>query len=410
MNSLVRPLNPFAPSSIDAVVSILTQIGFSSDRYRSANTDLVHAGDQEACLHFALHGIHEGRDSAIVYSPESFSDNIDALRFLRVERSDVQQGLVSYLVRDFLRRHVAKLCAEKNSGIDSLTSADFDFIFDFNKFDLFPVIVIGDSHSVHYEQTFTHRGRHYFPLRLPCIGGSARGLSNEKSVLNFGQRVGNLLQTVVPVADRYNVPILLKFGQVDIEFVYQMARARRDTVAFDEADFWVFARQSALRYEEFLSKNVAKKYRRNVHICSINAPALSDEAWADGYIKAHFQVEFDASSDLEGRFDDIRKLEIPTQLQRTSQHSRFNNMLLRVATRQGFNFFDDFSTFIDPATRIVGTEFVAHSMGSDCHLDWAPCSARMKMLIRGLLDKTMRRQENIKIPTSTWFLRRIGYQ
>lgn len=374
---------PFFPVGLKPVAELVKSFGFSGSEYKARYPDLQGFTDDDVLAHYLMHGITESRDAGVAYCRENFAEYLAAFKALDI----ADQARHAFLTEHFLGEYLRKVVGFHGTfpEFDALSPTDLETIFALKPHGLFPVLVIGDSHSVQYMQVITKDGQTYFPLRLACIGGTARGLSNPSSNLGFGERIATLISATDSLLKRYHVPIIFKFGQVDIEFVYNMRRAARNETTWDQSDFEEFARQSVERYLRFL-QDIIEPYADIVYVCSVNAPVLSNEAWAEGYLKAHFQLELTGEQDCHAEtFEAIKTLEMPSLKDRTSGHAYFNRLLKRGVTKCGFEFFDDFKPFINRRTGVISTSYIAETRGTDCHIDWRPSSKKMMSIIGSLM-------------------------
>ncbi len=79
-----------------------------------------------------------------------------------------------------------------------------------------------------------------------------------------------------------DVPFLLQFAQIDIEFVYRLRRIRDGKQALDLDDYRGFCDHVADRYMAFLTGLFAPGHRAKVQLVSVFPPVISDGAWKQG--------------------------------------------------------------------------------------------------------------------------------
>lgn len=230
-----------------------------------------------------------------------------------------------------------------------------------------PYAVIGDSHSrLLVRRSRRADGAWLAPLWWLETGASARGLGRADARSGAGERVRSAIDQALGVTD--DGPLLLNFGQVDIEFVHIFKRLDSGTAAFDPADFRAFAEQTIARYLAFLVQAVAPADRGRVHLGSLFPPALSDAAWRTGYVNAHI-------ADLHGPADQhdlarrLAGLEIPDLTARTRLHAAFNARLASVAEAEGFKVPNPFTDFLGEAG-VVDPRLQGPAAGTDHHLDF----------------------------------------
>jgi hypothetical protein len=229
-----------------------------------------------------------------------------------------------------------------------------------------PYVVIGDSHSrLLVRRSRDARDRWLAPLWWLESGASARGLGQAEARSGAGGRVRAAVRQALGLS---GAPILLKFGQVDVEFVQMFKRLEVDRPAFDPAVFRAFADETIGRYVAFLVDAVVPADRARMHVCSLFPPALSDAAWRTGYVNAHL-VDLHGPADREGLAGRLAKLEIPDLAARTAQHAVFNAALAAAARAEGFAVCDDFTALLGPGG-VVDPRWLGPQAGADHHLDF----------------------------------------
>jgi hypothetical protein len=249
-----------------------------------------------------------------------------------------------------------------------------------------PYAVIGDSHS----RLLTRRSRRadgtwLLPLWWLETGASARGLGRSDARSGAGDRARAAIDQALGAAA---MPILLKFGQVDLEFVQPFKRLEAEDRTFDAARFKAFTDETVERYLTFLSRAIAAADRPRVHLCSLFPPTLSDAAWRTGYVNAHI-AELHGPADQESLVQRLANLTIPDLAVRTGLHAEFNATLASAAASEGFAIVDDFTPFLNDAG-VVDPRYVGPAAKADHHLDFhasrAPVVDRLWRLLEGSPD------------------------
>ena len=229
-----------------------------------------------------------------------------------------------------------------------------------------PYAVIGDSHSrLLVRRSRRADGAWLVPLWWLETGASARGLGRSDARSGAGDRVRAAIDQAQGAV---TMPILLKFGQVDLEFVQPFKRLEAGEQAFDPARFKSFADETVARYLAFLSAAIAPGDRHRVHLCSLFPPALSDAAWRTGYVNAHI-AELHGPADQAGLVQRLGNLTIPDLAVRTGLHADFNAALASAATAEGFATADDFTPFLNGAG-VVDPRYLNPAAEADHHLDF----------------------------------------
>ncbi len=229
-----------------------------------------------------------------------------------------------------------------------------------------PYAVIGDSHSrLLVRRARDPNGRWLAPLWWLETGASARGLGRADARSGAGGRVRAAIDQAL---GRIEAPVLLKFGQVDIEFVQVFQRLERRERTFDPAAFQVFVLETMARYVAFVTGAVAPADRARVRLCGLFPPALSDAAWRIGYLNAHITAMHGpaARDDLAER---LAGIEIPDLARRTALHRDANIALAMAAEAEGLGFLDDFTPFLSGAGE-VDPRYLGPAQGADHHLDF----------------------------------------
>lgn len=237
-----------------------------------------------------------------------------------------------------------------------------------------PYAVIGDSHSrLLVRRSRRADGAWLAPLWWLETGASARGLARADARSGAGQRVRAAIDQALSVAT--DGLVLLKFGQVDIEFVQVFKRLEAGASAFDSDSFRAFTEQTIERYLAFLTQAVAPADRARVRLGSLFPPTLSDAAWRTGYVNAHI-VDLHGPADPEDLAQRLASLDIPDLAARTMLHAQVNARLASAAAAEGFAYDDHFTPFLGEAG-LVDRSCLGPAGGGDHHLDFHASRARM---------------------------------
>jgi hypothetical protein len=246
-----------------------------------------------------------------------------------------------------------------------------------------PHAVIGDSHSrLLIRRSRRADGAWLAPLWWLETGASARGLGQADARSGAGRRVRAAINQVLDLPD---VPVLLKFGQVDVEFVQVFKRLEAGQLAFEPGAFQTFVDETVSRYATFLADAVSAADRGRVHVCSLFPPTLSEAAWRTGYVNAHL-AELHGPAEQQGLADRLSRLTLPSLAERTALHTVFNTVLASTVTAQGFAFSNDQTPFLG-ADGVVDPVYVGPAAGADHHLDFhasrAPVVDRLWRVLEG---------------------------
>jgi hypothetical protein len=229
-----------------------------------------------------------------------------------------------------------------------------------------PFFVIGDSHSRLYGHEIVVGDIVMIPLNLLCTGGSAIGLGRPDSKSNYGERLLNWATQAELDDDESSPAIFVKFGQVDVEFVWTFRRIRQGATDFSMSDFDEFAAESVTSYGRFLDDLMKLVPTQRLRICSIFPPTLSDAAWSRGYVNAHIGF-LEGDRDIAALSEAVRELKIPSQPVRTQLHRNYNARLQAMCQQRGLTFVDDFNPLLDGGATIA-PRFVEGHAGDTHHI------------------------------------------
>ena len=161
-------------------------------------------------------------------------------------------------------------------------------------------------------------------------------------------------------------PVILKFGQVDVEFVYAFKRIEGGLTRFEEAHYAAFVDETAERYVAALQRLVPDDMRRRVVIASIFPPALSDKAWLRGYTNAAVTGQH-ADQTVDDLSCAIRSLDIPSLDVRTRMHAQFNARMQIAAAQMKMAYLDCFTPLTGP-DGLLAPRYRSRRDGGDHHL------------------------------------------
>jgi hypothetical protein len=317
----------------------LANCGFDPQAYVAASGDLqANCRDQETAIaHFLRYGIQELRT---------------------VPAGAPGQGLAELLAlavdnRPYMHRLAARLL---NAQLEHRQYRDTDppaelwhALRDIPGLRFFAVA--GDSHSRMYGWAVPVATGVLVPLHTLCPGGSALGLGRGHAKSRYADRVLDNL-AALRAEMKGPLPVFMKFGQVDVEFVSVFRRVRSGQVAFDLPTFDAFVSEVLDSYRLFLERVSAHMPANLLRVFGIFPPTLSDEAWAQGYVNAQIGfLESDAALEEQSRL--IRALEQVSHRGRIELHALFNSRLQAVVQEDGLAFVDDFHPFLDEKRRLA---------------------------------------------------------
>ncbi len=348
-----------APVPANEFIGHLLRTGFSPEGYRDAFPDLavLRFNPTDALAHFFRYGLHERRVAPLNLDRSA----LVALSRLPLRDTGFKAALLASLAGhlfDNVAHPFATPITERWPAIQELTRAG-----------AIPYFVAGDSHSHQFALTGARDPDWLLPIHMLCTGGSASGLANQRSRSGYGSLLRQAVAVIETLPNAQTVPFLLQFGQVDIEFVYHFQRVRDGRRRLDLDDYRAFCDRTLQRYIRFLSGLFDAPRRAHVYLVSVFPPALSDAAWAEGYLNGDI-AHRESVKDLETLAAGIRGLQIADLRQRTDIHAYFNARLADACNRLGFG-------FIDGSTRLLGPDGLADqaflielSGGANHHLNY----------------------------------------
>lgn len=228
-----------------------------------------------------------------------------------------------------------------------------------------PYFITGDSHAGWFVHNAAREDAWLLPVHIPCSAGSARGLANPKSVSGYGTMLKDIASAIQTLPGIEQVPFLLQFGQVDLEFVYNYNRVRENRPRLDLGDYRSFCDDTVARYAGFLAN---LRGRPRMSLISVFPPVLSDDALRGGYVTDDIVWrESDLSShDLSMR---LRTFEMANIAERTAIHAHFNARLRNAANSLGIGFVDAMTPFLG-ANGIVHPDYIIpETNGAEHHMD-----------------------------------------
>ncbi|HUB16852.1 MAG TPA: hypothetical protein VMB34_33265 [Acetobacteraceae bacterium] len=361
---MTAPIDPSAiaaecsPVSPQDFVDALLRTGFSVEAYRDAYADLASLGLNATDLlaHFLRHGLNERRSAPVAVD----SHALTALARLPLRDADLKARLLSSLGTQLVHNAPDRFAPE--------IAARWPVLRTLTNQGARPFVIVGDSHSNQYRLMDARDGAWLLPLHILCTGGSARGLGNPTSHSGYGARLRHAAQCIDALPGTRDLPFLLLFGQVDIEFVYHFQRVRDGKRHLSLDDYRAFCDATLERYLAFLTKLFGPQDRSRVFLVSVFPPALSDAAWREGYVNDDI-ADREAALPLAELAAGIRLLEIADLRRRTDIHAQFNAGLRAACRRLGFRFVDNFTPFLGPDGLVDPRFVVPDTKGAEHHLD-----------------------------------------
>jgi len=342
------PAPPSLPATPEAYAAALLAAGFDAEAYRAHHETLTPLGTEALAEHYHLHGRDADLYARFAASPADAGALAARFGFGHDDERRLRQDLAAALL------HQADLWGRDEAMVDRMLAPGPG---------LKPLLVIGDSHGELYLTEGPLRFADVLPVPSLCTGASARGLGNPNSRGGAGERIRGLLAARGDALA--GMPVLLKFGQVDLEFVHDFQRMRDGRTAYDPGRARAFAAESAERYLAFVRELAALTPARLV-VSAALPPALSDEALRRGYVNAHI-AEMNGELDVPKVEAQLRALEMPDWDERTALAGDYNRRLREGCATAGLAFLDDFTPLLGPDGRVHPDLLVWHG-GTDHHL------------------------------------------
>lgn len=351
----LRDLDPATAGA--AYAQALLDLGFDHARYRAEHRDLADLAPLHAAWHYHVAGRRERRAAHFKGAFRRARARAAELATLdEAERRLIRQDLAAARLRD------ASLGEPDHAVLDDLLEPSPDSR---------PLVVVADSHGAFYLVEDVLRAADLLPAPLLCTGASARGLGNPNSHLRHAEIILRQLRNWN--GRLQDAVVLLKFGQVDLEFVHDFRRIRAGVTRFDLAAAEAFAHECVELYAKLLGQLRAATPARLV-VSSALPPALSDAAVRQGYVNAHI-AEAHGPADAETVAETLRRMEMPDQRVRTGLARTYNAALRETCTRLGLEFLDDFTPLLGP-DGVIDPALVAWHGGTDHHLCFASPASR----------------------------------
>jgi hypothetical protein len=347
------------PVPVAEFLDLLHQTGFSAAAYRDAYGDLAERNwdDLQALSHLFNHGLDERRIAPITLNRRAL---------VSLARLPMHDGAFRAKLLTFLGWHLFDHTVERPDA--AAIRECWPTIQELVHHGARPYFVAGDSHSHQYALTGTRGDAWMLPIHLLCTGGSAGGLGNPASRSGFGHLLRQAVQAIEILPETQQLPFLLQFGQVDLEFVYHYRRVRGGRQQLDLNDYRAFCDTILAQYVRFVTELFAGFDRSRVFILSVFPPALSDAAWHQGYFNVDIANK-EAMASVDQLRAGIRAIEIADLHQRTEIHGYFSNNLRTECRRLGFGYLDSFTPFLG-ADGVVDANFVIpETGGAEHHLD-----------------------------------------
>jgi hypothetical protein len=227
------------------------------------------------------------------------------------------------------------------------------------------IVIAGDSHSKLYIHRLRTEEGWLLPLHHLATAASARGLGRVDSRTGQGEAISGLMSGMRQA--HLDLPVVLVFGQVDIEFVYIFKRlAEKPPAPLDEDALAAFCAETIQSYVDFGAR-LAAESGAGLHLATIFPPALSDAAWRQGYVNANIAGNHTDMSQATIR-GQLGLAEIATLAERTRDHSRFNDSLRTAAANRGVKILD-VATTLPMQAGAVSPKLLGPAAGADHHLD-----------------------------------------
>jgi hypothetical protein len=336
------------------LIQCVKACGFDEHSYLTQNPGLRQAGfdPPTALSHFLTHGFSEHRDPVCGSMP----DGLMALSALAIPDRGYARQLFQCLFFGQLRNpRTAEALWNKVNGevIDCVRDQGG-----------IPYFIIGDSHTNRYARSVWFETKWLAPFPMVCHGGSAIGLASKTSRSQYDKRILQWASDLKRSSAKFDVPVFLKFGGIDAEFLWISRRIEKAVHRFTVDEFDTFARTSVAAYGSFLDRLAGVIDRSLLRVCAVFPTVLADADWIDVYLQAHR-----GSPENNRRLAEaLAQLEIPDFTARTRLRAVYNTHLRDMCAEKNLVFVDDFSPLLG-ADGNVHRRYVGADSRKDHHLD-----------------------------------------
>ena len=351
-------------SDLSSLIGCVKECGFDETSYLTANADLQTAGldPASALFHFLAYGVDEHRD----LPGGTLADGLAGLTALPM----ADQVYAIRLFRNLFFGHLENPCTAERLW----HAVDGGLIESIRAMGGVPYFIIGDSHTTSYRRQSSNGTEWLAPLPLLCHGGSAIRLAGDDARSMHGREILRWARTTESLPFKFDVPVFLKFGGIDAEFLWVRRRIRKGAYRFSLDEFDAFARESVSRYGLFLDALGNIVDPKLLRVCSVFPSALVEARWAERFLAAHRGTpENDRHLAAE-----LLKTEIPDLTTRNRLRALYNSHLRCLCEDRGLVFVDDFPPFLDSGGR-TGHRFLASP--GDHHLNYDACEASLVKII-----------------------------
>jgi hypothetical protein len=364
LTALCFPVDP------ELVIAAVEKAGFSGSAYLQAHPQVgaVFPTPRRACIHFLLHGFAERRRFPIDLAPAQ----LERLYDLPIENRTYVTNLLAAIGSQIVSQ----------ANVDAEIEAKWPSIACLQRIGAVPFLLIGSSDARNYGVTSVRGNRWLLPLRLVEYSVTAMSLGERNSEL--ARRIRRFIGIVDRLSAGAPVSSLMKFGQVDVEFAYNLSRVRDEHPTFVQQHFEAFCARSIGRYGAFLDDLAARPVRRRITCASIFPSSVSDAAWADGFLLGHagsLSSLLDAA-ELERR---CHAVEIPQQPVRTNMNRYYNDLLRACVNERGYRFSNDFDVLLNPYG-VIDDAYVRVGGGRDCHIDLPSTTRELSLLVWKMVE------------------------
>ncbi|HEV2302835.1 MAG TPA: hypothetical protein VGR91_14810 [Stellaceae bacterium] len=353
------------------VADCLRQCGFDENEYLAQNADLRTAGHDasSALFHFLVYGLDEDRQGPFAPLP----DGLSAVRSLEIPNAEYRQRLYRAIFFAQLRNPATA---------DRLWNTfDAAFIDDLRAMGGIPYYVVGDSHADRYRCRAAFEGEWLAPLPLICTGGTAIGLARETSRTGYGARILQWAERAAGRPGGLTVPVFLKFGGLDAEFLWMSRRIEKGLYRFPVDEFCEFAEMSVAKYGGFLEALRDIAGARQLRVCSVFPSVLTQADWIAGFIKI-----FGRSPEYNRQVsEDLSKVShFPSLRLRTKYRELYNTLLEQMCKSRNLVFIDDFSPLLGP-DGVIDARYCGVSETKDFHIGYEASQESLVRIIRSNL-------------------------
>ncbi len=346
------------PAPAAEFIDLLLRTGFSPSAYRDRFGDLAARGfdPTQALAHFFKNGLRERRSVPMI---------LDHRALLALARLPISNRWLRVHLLASLGGH---LFDPKDTKSGAYIAERWPAVRALREAGARPYFIAGDSHAGWFVHGTGRDDAWLLPIHIPCSAGSARGLANPESVSGYGNMLRDVVAAIQALPGIEQVPFLLQFGQVDLEFVYNYNRVDENRPRLDLDDYRRFCDETVDRYAAFLGSLPGRPNRPPISLISVFPPVLSDDALRGGYVTDDI-VNRESKLTSHQLFMRLRTFEMAGLADRTAIHAYFNERLRFAAWVLYADYIEALTPFLGEDGVVRQEYIIPEAKGAEHHMD-----------------------------------------